>query len=307
MAKRKDDTVKKKEVKEVSDSKKINDEVAIDLSEIKSELNDYVKIKTQEEVSKAVEKATKKLIRHKNSIILKRNITIIILLIVCFFLGYNLYRLSSININIETEKKGEEIQEKVDKVSSLDDKNDFNNLKEKYERLFENIYINEDSNYLKDFYSGKLTDEIRLYLALNKISDEKISLEDDGVFIEEDALKESYEKLFDSEFSPKSFSYNDLKFHYLSSKNLFIADGKFEKAKSEISREIIDINEGDLLKITTVEGIIKDSKLFNVVTDNEIKDYKDETIEKYKKDLTCVVYYFSKVDDDYKLSKIEIV
>ena len=124
--------------------------------------------------------------------------------------------------------------------------------------------------------------------------------------MDEDVLKESYDNFFEDEFIPKSFNYNNLKFHYLSSKSLFIADGKYEKVKNDIVKEIINIDESDNLVITTIEGIIKDSKLYNVISGEEIKKYKLDDLSKYEKNLTKVVYYFVKSDDVYKIDKIEV-
>lgn len=310
MVKKKEESSSKaeKKVKEVKTVDLESKEIDIDLSEIKDDLTDYMKSKIDTEVEKAVEKSTKKLVRYKNSIILKKNITIIILLIICAFLSYNLYKISNININVSTTKKSvqkAETKEQVKKEEKEESKeNELENKKKEYKHLIDDIYINEDCEYIKDFYEGNLTDEIKLYLAMNNINEEKIVSEDDSIYIEEKDIKESYDNFFNSSFTPKSFEYNNLKLHYLSSKSMFISNGKFEKVKSNITKEIIDIDESEDLVITTVEGIIKDDKLYNIVNEKEVKEYKKDDIEKYKDELTTLHYHFEKEDDNYKLVKI---
>lgn len=316
MAKKKEENSREseKKVKEVKTVNLESKEIDIDLSEVKDDLTDYMKIKIDKEVEKAVERSSKKLVRYKNSIILKKNITIVILLIICAFLAYNLYKISNINIDISTTKKTvqkeetkkEEKRDETKENELEDKKKELENKKKEYKHLVDDIYINEDSNYIKDFYKGNLTDDVKLYLAMNNINDKKIVSEDDSIYIEEDDLKESYDNFFTGDFSPKSFEYNSLKFHYLSSKSMFVADGEFKKTEKNINKEIIDINVDENIVITTIEGIIKDNKLYNITSGEEVKNYKSDNLAKYEKNLTKVVYYFVKNDDVYKIDKIEV-
>ena len=314
MVKSKDESSVKK-LKESQNVKVQENEISIDMSDIKDDLTEYMKDQIDKEVSKSVEKSTKKLIRYKNSVILKKNIIIIILIIICAFLAYNLYKISDISIDIKTNKKSNEQKEEVKQTDEKqkEKKDDEEDVKEKledkkkeYKYLIDDIYIGGDSTYIKDFYEGNLTDEIKLYLSLNKVDDEKIESEDGSVYLDEADLKESYDNFFEGKFTAKSFEYNNLKFHYLSSKSLFIADGKFEKAKKDIVKEIINVTDDDNVVITTVEGIIKDNKLFNIINGGEIKKYKSGSLEKYEKSLTKVIYHFIKDDDVYKIDKIEV-
>ena len=308
---KKNDKITSKGEKKVKEVKSLTSDINLDLSEIKNDLTEFLMVKVEKEVSKEVEKSTKKLIRHKNSIILRKNVIIIFLLIVCAFLAYNLYTISDINIDIDTHKKTEKKVLKTEKKSSAKKENkkddDFEVKKEEYKDLLDDIYVNDESEYVKDFYSGKLSDELKLYLALNHIDSEKLSSEDGSIYLEENDLKESYESFLVGSFSPKSFEYNNLKFRHLSSKKLFISDGEFDKKKENIDREIIEVDvDDDKVKIITVEGIIKDEKLYNVVTGEEVKKYKKDGLKKYKKDLSVITYCFEKSDDKYKLSDIEV-
>ena len=87
---------------------------------------------------------------------------------------------------------------------------------------------------------------------------------------------------------------------------MFISSGKFEKSKNNIAKEIINIDESEDLIITSVEGIIKDDKLYNILNKKEVKDYNGDSLEKYKDDLNVIKYTFNKDNDNYKLKKISI-
>lgn len=296
--------------KEVEEKEEVAIKKEIDLEKVKEELTDYMKNKIDREVSLAVEKSTKKLVRHKNAIIIKRDIVIIILLIVSLFLGYNLYKSSNINIDItnnssktKTEVIETPVKEEEEEVNTL------KSLTEKYGYLVKNIEIDEDSSYLKLFYSGKLSDELKLYLSLNNLEADKVISEDSSVYIDQKDLKKAYTDIFDGEFVPKSFKYDELNFHYLASKELFFADGKFEKEDTDIVKEIINIEERDeKVLITTVEGLLDDGRLYNILSGEQIKKYNSkDSLELYKNVLTNMIYSFDKVNDTYKLSKIEVM
>lgn len=299
---------KKKEEIEEKEEVIIPKEEKINVEHIKDDLTDYMKLKVEAEVSKAVEKSTKKLLRRKNSIIFKRNVTILVLLIICFFLGYNLCTLSNINIDITTTKKGEITDKKnLEESTKTEEKKEDPLVKliSEYGNLIDNIYINENSDYIEDFYGGNLSDELKLYLTLNNVDSDDIVSEDDTVYLEASNLESVYNNIFADDFVSKSFKYNDLSFHYLPSKEMFIASGKIQKVKPKIVRDIINIEvDDDLVIITTVEGVVKDDKLYNILSGEEVKGY-NRKLSEYKDSLTEVAYYFEKTDDGFKLKSIK--
>lgn len=303
----------KKEVKKAPEAEQIKaDEILnVNTTDVKEELTNYMKLVIDKEVNKAVEKSTKKLIRHKNIIIIRRDIFIVILLIICLSLGYGLLSKSDINVDIsnkhskssKTVEKEEQVQEPV----INDEENKKENLKEKYKYLTDDIFINEESPYLKDFYDGNLSSELKLYLAMNNLNSDKIVNEDGTLYVDEADLKDVYEKLFTGDYEGKSFKYGNLNFKYLS-KGLFWADGKYEKVLSNIVKNIIDVKEEENeLEITTVEGLVKDNKLYNIVSNKEVKNYKDGELDKYEDSLTKMVYNFEKSDDIYRLTKLSSI
>lgn len=302
-----------KENEEEKEAKQIKAEdiLSVDTREIKEDLTIYMQGVIDREVNKAVEKSTKKLLRHKNAIIIRRDILIVILFIVCLCMGYGLLSKSDINIDISSKKNEVEktAEKDINKEESVEDskEKEKEDLKAKYKHLTDDIFINENSPYLKDFYDGNLSDELRLYLAMNNLSDDKITSDEDTLYVDDADFKEVYDLLFSDEFVPKSFKYGDLNFKHLS-KGLFWADGKFSKETSEIIKSIIDVKEKeDSLEITTIEGLKKDDKLYNIVSDKEVKNYKGDSLDKYEDYLTKMVYGFEKVNDSYELSKLSVI
>ena len=72
----------------------------------------------------------------------------------------------------------------------------------------------------------------------------------------------------------------------------FITDKVLEKDESHIERVITNVKEdGDKVVIECIEGVIKDGKLYNILTSKEIA--KDSKLKNHEKDLTKVVYTFN--------------
>ena len=288
----------KEEVKEVKKEK-------VDLTKVKEELKEYIDLQIKKGFTEELEKSNKRLVREKTKKIIFKNILIIILLAVICFLIFLLYKAKFFNkffTNDTTpDNKVEEVintnednkEEEKEKVITLDE------LKKTYSYLLDNFYISEGSKYIADYYGGRLTNEIKNYIALNNMNLDDLLVEEDYNIVDEEKLKEEYLKLFD-DFENVSFEFNDNKIRYLSKINSYISDSIIKKVGTNIEREIIDIKTGDNIVITTVEGLIIDNKLFNVVDGSEIENYSGP-ISNYKEYLSTVKYTFK----DGKLLKIE--
>ena len=256
----------------------------------KKEINDYIDEQVKKYFSDEIDKANKKVIRYKNRKIFFKNIIILILLVIILYLLHVLYTLNYFDGIIKTNNKQEISEEKeiIKKELSLDE------LKEKYSYLLDNITISETSEYLNDYYDGKLTDKLKLYLTLNNVDFKEIIVEDNYNIIDEELLKKEYNKLFDSEYKGIGFNYNDTEIRYISKMKSYITDDILEKDLSNIKREITDIKVDDNeVSITTIEGIIKDEILYDRKM-QEIDDYsEDSSLTDYKDDLTSITYIFN--------------
>lgn len=289
------------------DDKKIvsrDKQIEMNLTNVKdTDLNELIQSKIDKEVKISVDREIKKVLKHKNTVIIKRDIIILILLVTCFFLGYNLY--IGTRINIEIYKSDDKIK-KVEKIETKEVEEVKNSLKDKtnkYGYLLDSISLSSD--YLKEFYSKKLTDEIKLYISFYNLDDDKVTFDDETSYVDLEDVKNSYSSLFMGEFSPKSFKVKGGVFKYLSSKGLFIYDGEFKKEKADVVREIIDIDEGENISITTIEALKDNDKYYNVISGKEVKVTSD-SLSSSKGSLTEVTYMYEKVDDSFKLSNVEV-
>lgn len=285
----------KEEKKETIDLSNIKDELKSYVDEqVKKELQDYVDKQVKKEISDEITTANKKLIKEKNKKIFFKNIIILILLAVIVFLMYLLYDndyfdkyfISEEVVNNSSNVSQNKNVEEIIKESTLEE------LKAEYGNLIDNVILNEESAYVDDYYDGKLSQELKNYLVLNNMDFSKLTVEDDYNIIDEDDFKEEYNKLFE-DYTSSSFFYNDNKVRYISKLDSYITDSLLNKNTSNIQREIIDIKvDNDIVSITTVEGLVRDNKLYNVVSKEEIENYKEDSLTNYQDDLNLITYIF---------------
>ena len=263
----------------------------MDLEITKQELTDYIDKTVKKEINDELDKTYKKLIREKNKKIIFRNIVILILLAIIYFLFYLLYsnnyfkKYTQNKVEVKKVEKVNIEKKKEEKENNLDD------LKEKYSYLLDNIYINDKSEYLKVFYEGKLTDELKSYITLNTVNFET---NDNIIIIDEDTFKESYEKIF-NDYKNIDFIYNGNEVKYIEKIKSYMINNKIEKNTTRIKREIIDIKENDNIEITTKEAIYKHDKVYNILTNKEIDE------DNYTK----ITYIFNKDNKLIEIRKVD--
>ena len=278
----------------------------LDLTKIKEDLECYIDLQIKKGLNEELEKTHNKLIREKNRRIFFKNFTILILLCIIGFLVYLLYTNNYFDkyFNKNDNNKTEVINNTNNKENAKeDDKNKeeeipkeptLEELVKEYSYLLDNIFISEESIYLKDYYNGNLTNELKNYLTLNLIDFDNLVLEDDSLIIDSNLMSKAYYLIFDGKNENISFDYNGIKVKYIKALNSYLSDKELVKTKSNIIREIINIEvENNTVKITTIEGLIKDNKLYNVLTNNEIKKYnKKDNLKNYEDKLNKVIYTF---------------
>ena len=278
--------------KEIKEEK----EETIDLTLIKEELKDYVDIKLKNSFNEELERSNRRLIREKNKKILFRNIVILVLLVIIGLLLYLMYTNKYFHKFFSDSKSEEVVKEEVNKEEEKEEVKEItlDDLIKKYSYLLDKVNMNEKSDYIKDYYEGNLTNELKSYLALSNIDLSKLTIEEDYNIIDTKTIEEEYNKLFSGEFDASSFSYNGVKIRFVSKLESYITDKVLESSKSNIKREIISIKvDGDKVSIECIEGIITDGKLLNVVTNKEVSS-KNTDLKSHEKDLTKVTYTFNK-------------
>lgn len=271
-----------------------------DLGKIKEDLEKYVDEKVNKVFIDELDKANRKLLREKSKKIFIKNIAIIILLLIIGFLTYLLYTNNYFdkfinknnseikeNTDIKKDEKEEKKEVKDEKKPTLDE------LKKEYNYLLDSYIITDKCSYLEDLYKGKLTDNLKKYFTLNSFDFDSLRKEEDYHIISNDTFKTAYEKLFDDDYRTGSFDYNGNSIRYVNMISSYMTTSFLEKEESLIKREVLDIKlEENKIIITTVEGLIKNNKLYNIVNMKEIEDYKEEDLLKYADDLNRVMYIF---------------
>ena len=282
----------------------------INLDEIKKELKDYIDDEIKNVSKEELDRAYKKLIHEKNKKVIFRDVVIVIMLGIIGFLLFIMYKNDYFN---KFFNKSDEVVEKNNNSdnnkSNNDNKEDntteepkeevketkptLEELKSKYGSLLNYYILNEKCIYKEDFYQGKLSSELRKYLVLNTIDFSSIKEEDDYKLINESTFKKIYDTLFNEGYEASTFDYDGNKIGYLSSLAIYMLPKDIVKNDTLVEREIIIIEEiEDEVAITTIEGVIRDNKLYNVISDEEIEDFAHNSLTNYQDKLNKITYVF---------------
>ena len=238
---------------------------------LKIELIGYVDEKIKNEFLDELGKSHKRLIKEKNKKILSKNICIVLLLGIILFLIYQLYELQYFNRffvkenNTKIIEKIEEPKEKTEekkKIPSLEE------LKDKYSSLLDPYCLNSNSPYIKDYYDGNLTPEIKQSFIMNNLDFSKFEVEEDYYVIDEILFQEENNILFNEQEQFSTFDYNGNRIRYINKMKSYMTDTLIQKEECNIEKTIIDIKEQDnQVLITTQEGKWKEDQIVNVITE----------------------------------------
>ena len=298
MARTKKETTEKVEVKD--DKKELKKELLDYINkDLKKDLDIYIESEVKKEFADILEKRHKKEIRSKVRKIVFRDIIIVLLLVVIGYLCFVIYEDKDIKgfLNIKNNDQTEKKKEKVEDLPPTLDE-----LKDKYGSYIDNYFLPENSTYLEDLYNKNYNEQLKLSLVMNNIDFSDFDTEDDYYVIDEELLEKKYKEMFNEEFKPISFEYNGNKIRYFNRLSSFVTDSIFDKASSNIVREIIDIKDNkDTISITTVEGLVLDNVLYNPKTKEVITEEYNGNILDYQDSLETVTYVFK----NNKLLRVE--
>ena len=291
---------KKEETKAIETKKKnILLEEKVDVESIRKELKDYIDETVNQTFIDQLDKSNKKIIHEKNKKIVWKNIVIIILLLIIGFLVYLLYTNNYFdhifNKNNEIVEKDKKDKEKPKEDEKKEEKKEptLAELKSEYGKLLDNYYVTDNSIYLVNFYNGNLTTDMMKYMTLNSFDFSSLAKEDDYNIIKESTFKTMFENLFDIDYISSTFDYEDNKVRYVKIMDSYITESLLVREDNNIVREIKDIKvDGGEVIITTVEGLVKDGRLYDVITNKEIEGYKEDSLLKYENELNKLVYKF---------------
>ena len=270
----------------------------MDEKKVKEDLEKYVDEKINKVFIDELDKANRKLLREKSRKIFVKNIVIIVLLLIIGFLLYLLYTNNYFdrffnNKNNVIEENNDVIKEEKKEEVKEEKKPTLAELKKEYSYLLDNYVVSDKCNYLNDLYKGNLTNNLKNYYTLNSFDFDSLKKEDDYQIILNDTFKNQYLKLFNDNYSTTNFDYNGNNIRYINMISSYMTTSLLKKEESLIKREIADIKEEDgKILITTVEGFVKDNKIYNIMSNNEVNDYDENSLIKYADDLNRVVYIF---------------
>ena len=294
--------VKKKETeKEAKKTKKEN----TDLESLKEELTAYIDKSIKKEFIVELEKSYKRTIREKNKKIIIKNmfITGLLFIIVClvFIMNKNNY-FDKFFIEDNNTKQVKVTKNKEEKANNEEEKEPtLDELKEEYSYLLDNIYINENSSYVSDYYNGNLTSELKNYLTLNFLDIDSFPKEDNYQIIDKESFVNEFEKHFNDKYQNKTFNYNGNLIRYINKLDSYLSDDIINKNTTSIIREITDIKVSDnKISITTTEALSYDNKLYNIITNEEVTDDINDILS-YSDKLNTITYTF----EDNKLISIK--
>lgn len=286
---------------------------AKELNEVKQEVLDYAKERIDVEIQNSIKKLEKKIYKKRTFTLLKRNLFIILLLVIIGYLMYELYHTGYFNqfiVPVEIEKQMNEEKESTILETPAEDQltEQKDALIKRHQNAFKNFIISENSSSIADLYNGNLSEDVKITFAMNQFDKTKFTEEEDMLLLNEIDLNALFEELFNTSFEHKTFTFNGESYRYLKSQQMYLV-ASYKKEKSNIQREIVDVKEdGDNVIITTVEAIVDKDKVSNILTKKEVAEYKDKkSIISNKEKLNQLVYTFEVEDGHYHLKTVNTV
>lgn len=279
MANKKEDITKDKDVKKILNEidNQINNKKEEMLKEFTEKMDEQIEITVQ----KKVEQIEKKIVKAKNGKIFRRDILILILLAVAFYLAYCLYEIGYFNKNLEQNINNSISQNDTINTDVKEEILPASYYIEKYSYLVDNMQI---PNFIQAFQNGitkdTITNDLKLQIAYKNLNEN--DKEDNGtvVSITSDKLLSAYQNVCGENevIEYTNFDYENLKFLYFN--NTFIA-GK-------------ETNENMTNTPVTNYQLLNAYEKDDVLT-FEVKFEGQETIYKYSFTKVSGIYYFDKI------------
>ena len=281
-------------------TKELIDEIKTDVSAIAKE---EVRSDLKKEIDSEIKKNSRRNIRGKRGKIFRRDIIIVVLLLVIAYLVYYMYNHNYVNFSINTNMNNVELTNDKKIVKSKDD----------YSYLLDSVNVKlpfENNNslylYLKDYNESNINDSIKLTIAYNYLNKDEFSA---------DEIYDAYIKLFntDKNFKNTSFDYECKKFKYDDATNTYILVNNecISTSSKEIIERIINTSvKNDKVIITTVVGVYDSSNksLYNYknIYDPIAVDLNNNfNITDYQNKLSTYKYTFVTDNDNYYFDSIK--
>ena len=291
-------------------------ELEIDKKTIANEIKNEVKDSLEDEIIDTIDNYTKdkldsmekKIYKYKNRTIRKRNIIIIILLIIIgletklLLDGFNLNDYLKINTEINNEKIDDQ-EEKKDLAWYID----------KYSYLLDMIHTNLDNDnfsylYEKSYKVSDIDNNVKLNIAYQLLDSKDITNNNSVIMISNDNLKNNYNKLFnDNNYKEENFNNGCINFIYNKSNDNYMAIDIECNITKSIKEEISNIyEEDDKIIIETILGVYdSNDNTLKMIDGSIIEENYNGKLDNYKNSLNKYQYIFIKDNDNYYFDAIE--
>lgn len=315
---------KAKEIKEeqVVDTKKIIKELDKHLEAKQEEITNNIVSKIDEQiefkVNKRMKEEEKKIVRGKNSKILRRDIVILALLALTTYFAYCLYKVDYFHIRTNIIYKPVE-ENKENSENNKNNENKPNEEKEEYDKdyyikeygyLIDNFKIEDEAVFelynTKNITKEKLSNELKLKIAYKNLEEENKNIEDNMISFKPVDLLETARHIFGSDITLKDemFSYNNTRFMFYNDTYLGFSE-KDSKINLLSKIDNAKVNKDKLIFDVVVAKLTDNNELINNKNKVIIKDYQDEDILEYKDKLSTHRFTFLIVNDNYVFESIK--
>ncbi len=328
MAKKEENELKKEIVKEMKDkvlvelNKEIKTTLSKEVNQYKEDLEQEMMRAIDEEVENVMKREEKRILRNRSFSLFKKNVFILILLVLVGYFGYCLYDARYFDfMKSECEKNGTCVDSSNSSVSGevkeevIKDKNWYIN---NYGYLLNTVQtkLNADQAsayylYIKDYNVNDIKPAYLLNLAYQQIEPENIKTNTVNVTVDENIMKAAFEKLFGSleNYKETAFTYDCLQFKYDKDKKRYVADNNKCSANKQILENISDMYEEDnklyILTTATIYDANEESFYsFDDLYEPVVQNVTINDLETNAKKLNKYQYIFKKADDNYYFDSI---
>lgn len=287
-------------------------------------------------VGKKVRDVERKVIGIKNGKIFRRDILIILLVVLVGFLAYCLYDVNYYNIKTFIDSKGEITAKSEEPAQNEVETNIDNNEEpkeeepaaepepepepeppkpasyyiENYSYLISNLMLTGDQElymFQNDFSEPAIPNAMKLQIAFKNMDESKKVVENNTVSFKEEDLLEAYKKIFgeNATIQNETFTYNKNRFLYYN--NVYV--GFIENQTETPANLVYKIDNA-----TEVDGVLtfeitvakkQGTKLQNILTNQNVTvRYAGEDIAKYTAKLTHFKITYNKVGETYTYNSI---
>lgn len=289
--------------------KKIDDRLDIKEDEILKNINTKINEQIEFSVNKRMREEEKKFVRGKNAKIFRRDILIIILIMVAGYFGYCLYDVDYFNL------RGVKIIEKVTDNNQNTNNNDTEKEKEEKSKYYIDNYgylidkLNIEDKEVFDLYKNNISknnvsNSLKLKIAYKNLNTNDVKTESGIINIDKDKMSDSYKNVFgNNDLDNGVFSYNNIKFMFYNDKYLGFDEDKYDV--NLLTKITFAYIEKDELVFEVLVAKKEDNKLLDIEGKIVEDNYHDEDIGKFESKLTKYKYIFSKDNNNYYFDRIE--